>query len=309
MVGTGNTQTNEPSDAAISRVHGSPKGIAMTTDCNSRYVFADPYSGAMIAVSEAARNIVCSGGEPVGVTNCLNFGNPYNKEVYYQFVNAIKGMGEACTKLRTPVTGGNVSFYNQSSDDGPVYPTPTIGMVGILDDLSQKMTMYFKNDGDAIYVIGKNRNDINCSEYLHSVCGVTHSPAPHFDMEEEAQLQALVLKTVRAKLVNSAHDTAEGGLFVTLLESAMQKNMGFEIATDNSIRKDAFLFGEAQSRVVVSVSADKVAAFEAAMGNHPYSKIGTVKAGGNIKIDNADWGYIKDWKEAYDTAIEKLLNA
>lgn len=309
MVGTGNTQTNEPSDAAISRVHGSPKGIAMTTDCNSRYVFADPYKGAMIAVSEAARNIVCSGGEPVAITNCLNFGNPYNKEVYYQFVNAIKGMGEACTKLSTPVTGGNVSFYNQSSDDGPVYPTPTIGMVGILDDMSQKMTMYFKNDGDAIYVIGKNRNDINCSEYLHSVIGATHSPAPHFDMEEEYQLQQLVLKTVRAKLVNSAHDTAEGGLFVTLVESAMQKNMGFEIVTDSSIRKDAFLYGEAQSRVVVSVSADKVAAFEAAMGAHPYSKLGTVKAGGNIKIDNADWGYIKDWKEAYDTAIEKLLNA
>jgi phosphoribosylformylglycinamidine synthase len=309
MVGTGNTQTNEPSDAAVVRVHGSAKGIAMTTDCNSRYVYSDPYKGGMIAVSEAARNIVCSGGLPVAITNCLNFGNPYNKEVYYQFVHAIRGMGDACRKLGTPVTGGNVSFYNQSSDDGPVYPTPTIGMVGVLDNLDQKMTMYFKNDGDAIYVIGQNRNDINCSEYLYNVLGVSHSPAPHFDLEEEYALQDVVLKAVRSKVVNSAHDTAEGGLFVALVESAMQKNMGFEITTDSNIRKDAFLFGEAQSRVVVSVSADKVAAFEAAMGSHPYSKIGTVKAGGNIKIDNADWGYIKDWKEAYDTAIEKLLNA
>ena len=309
MVGTGNTQTNEPSDAAIVRVHGSAKGIAMTTDCNSRYVFADPYKGGMIAVSEAARNIVCSGGLPVAITNCLNFGNPYNKEVYYQFVYALKGMGDACLKLGTPVTGGNVSFYNQSSDDGPVYPTPTIGMVGVLDNLGQKMTMYFRNDGDAIYVIGENRNDINCSEYLHQIVGVTHSPAPHFDMEEEHRLQELVLKVVREKLVNSAHDTAEGGLFVALVESAMQKNMGFEIATDSNIRKDAFLYGEAQSRVVVSVSADKVAAFESAMGSHPYRKIGTVKGNGNIRIDGADWGYIKDWKEAYDTAIVNLLNA
>ena len=140
MVGTGNTHTNEPSDAAIVAVQGTKKALALTTDCNSRYVFADPYKGAMIAVSEAARNIVCSGGEPLAITNCLNFGNPYNPEVYYQFVHAIKGMGEACLKFDTPVTGGNVSFYNQNPD-GPVYPTPTIGMVGMLDNMDQKMTM------------------------------------------------------------------------------------------------------------------------------------------------------------------------
>src|SRR5690606_1087379 len=212
--------------------------------------------GAMMAVSEAARNIVCSGGEPVAITNCLNFGNPYNPEVYYQFENAIKGMGEACTKLGTPVTGGNVSFYNQSSDDGPVYPTPTIGMVGVLDTLDQKMTMYFKQDGDVIYLLGKNRNDINCSEYLHQLCGVSHSPAPHFDLEEEAKLQETVLKLIKEKLIHSAHDCSEGGLFTALMESCFQKDLGFEIATDASIRKDAFLFGEAQSRIVVSVSKE-----------------------------------------------------
>ncbi len=308
MVGTGTTQTNEPSDAPVVRVHGTEKGIASTTDCNSRYVFADPYKGGMIAVSEAARNIVCSGGEPVAITNCLNFGNPYNPEVYYQFVHAIKGMGDACLKFGTPVTGGNVSFYNQS-EDGPVYPTPTIGMVGVLDTMDQKMTMYFRNDGDIIYMIGEHRNDINCSEYLHKLCGVSMSPAPHFDLEEEAGVQDTVLKLIRNKQILSAHDTAEGGLFVALIESAMQNNMGFTLDTDSNIRKDAYLFGEAQSRVVVTVSPAQQAAFEAAMEGKAYSKLGTVKAGGHIFIDGTDWGNIKDWKEAYDTAIENLLNA
>jgi len=306
MVGTGNTHTNEPSDAPVVRVHGSEKALAVTTDCNSRYVFADPYKGAMIAVSEAARNIVCSGGEPVGVTNCLNFGNPYNPEVYYQFVHAIKGMGEACTKFNTPVTGGNVSFYNQS-EDGPVYPTPTIGMVGVLDNLDQKMTMHFKNAGDIIYMIGTHRNDINCSDYAHSICGVTHSPAPHFELEEEFQVQQTIARLIQEKIILSAHDTAEGGLFTAVLESAMRNNLGFEMNIDASIRKDAYLFGEAQSRVVVSVNADLHQLFEASMQSTPYSKIGKVKGDGSIHIDNEDWGYISDWKNAYDTAIEKML--
>lgn len=306
MVGTGNTHTNEPSDAPVVRVHGSAKALAVTTDCNSRYVFANPYKGAMIAVSEAARNIVCSGGEPVGVTNCLNFGNPYNPEVYYQFVHAIKGMGDACNKFNTPVTGGNVSFYNQS-EDGPVYPTPTIGMVGVLDSLDQKMTMNFKTAGDIIYVVGTNRNDINCSEYLHQICGVTHSPAPHFELEEEAQVQDTITRLIQSKLICSAHDISEGGLFTTVLESAMRNNLGFHIETDKNIRKDAFLFGEGQSRVVVSVSPAVHAMFEAEMNGMAFSKLGTVIADGKIQIDQEDWGYIAEWKNAYDTAIEKML--
>ncbi len=307
MVGTGNTNTNEPSDASIVRVHGSSKALACTTDCNSRYVFADPLKGGMIAVSEAARNIVCSGGEPVAITNCLNFGNPYNPEVYYQFVHAIKGMTVACTKLSTPVTGGNVSFYNQSSDDGPVYPTPTIGMVGVLDNIDQKMTMYFKNNGDLIYVIGRNRNDINCSEYLHKIHGVEHSPAPHFDMEEEYQLQQTILKLARNKEIKSAHDVSEGGLFVTLLESCFHNNAGFEVVSNPNIRKDAWLFGEGQSRVVVTVGHAQKTAFEAAIGDHPYIQLGTVNNSGELSIDNESWGSINEWKELYDTAIEKLV--
>ncbi len=306
MVGTGNTQTNEPSDAAIVKVHGTSKAIAMTTDCNSRYVFADPYKGGMIAVSEAARNIVCSGGLPVAITNCLNFGNPYNPEVYYQFVHAIKGMGDACRKFDTPVTGGNVSFYNQS-EDGPVYPTPTIGMVGILENLDQKMSLGFKHAGDCIYVLGVNRNDINCSEYLHHIMGVTHSPVPHFDLEEEYQLQTTLARLISNKLVKSAHDISEGGLFACLLESAMVNNLGINIHTDAAIRKDAFLFGEAQSRVVVSVNADIHAMFEAELKGLPYTKVGTVTAQKEIVIDGDNWGYISDWKQAYDTSLERML--
>src|SRR5687768_1852155 len=171
MVGTVNTSTNAPTDAAVVVVKGSKKGLAVTTDCNSRYVYADPYKGTMIAVSEAARNIVCSGGQPLGVTNCLNFGNPFDPEVYYQFVHAIKGMGDACRKFDTPVTGGNVSFYNQNPD-GAVYPTPTIGMVGLIDDVNDKMTMNFRNEDDLIFLVGEVTNDINCSEYLHRICEV-----------------------------------------------------------------------------------------------------------------------------------------
>lgn len=306
MVGTGNTQTNDASDAAVIRVHGSPKALAVTTDCNSRYVFADPYTGGMIAVSEAARNIVCSGGQPVAITNCLNFGNPYNPEVYYQFVHAIMGMGDACRKLDTPVTGGNVSFYNQS-EDGPVYPTPTIGMVGVLDNLSQKMTLGFKHAGDVIYLLGTQTNDINCSEYLHHLCGVTHSPAPHFNLEDEAHLQTELLRIIRNRIVRSAHDISEGGLFACLLESGMAQGLGFRISTPAGVRKDAALFGEGQSRVVVSVSADLANLFEAEVSKLPFVRLGEVTADASVTIDGENWGYIADWKEAYDTSLERLL--
>lgn len=308
MVGTGNTHTNEPSDAAVIRVHGTEKALAVTTDCNSRYVFSDPYKGGMIAVSEAARNIVCSGALPVAITNCLNFGNPYNPEVYYQFVHAIKGMGAACLKLDTPVTGGNVSFYNQS-EDGPVYPTPTIGMVGVMDSLDQKMTLGFKHAGDIIYMLGTNYGDINCSEYLHHICNVSISPAPHFDLEEEFALQQTLLKLINTRMVRSAHDISEGGLFACLLESAMVNGLGFSVISDNKIRKDAFLFGEGQSRVVVSVNPDVHALFEAELQGLPFSKLGVVNANQELVIDSESWGYVSDWKTAYDNALENMLNA
>jgi phosphoribosylformylglycinamidine synthase II len=306
MVGAGNASTNQPSDAAI--VIGKPteKGLALTTDCNSRYVFADPYTGAMIAVAEAARNIVCSGGLPLGVTNCLNFGNPYDPEIYYQFVHAIKGMGDACRKFETPVTGGNVSFYNQNPD-GAVYPTPTIGMVGLLDNVKDKMTMYFKEEGDVIFLVGTAYDDINSSEYLHKVHGVEYSPAPHFDLEEEYVLQQKIAALIKAGLIQSAHDVSEGGLFVTLLESSFHSGLGVDVVASNSdLRKDGYWFGEAQSRVVVSVKPAKVAAFRKLLGDHPFAELGFV-TNGSVEIDGMNWGDIVSWKNKYDTAIEKLL--
>lgn len=308
MVGAANTSTNAPSDATVVLAKGTGKGLAVTVDCNSRYVFADPYKGGMIAVAEAARNIVCSGGEPIGVTNCLNFGNPYDPEVYYQFVKAVTGMGDACRKFNTPVTGGNVSFYNQNPD-GPVYPTPTIGMVGIVDDVSARMTLDFKNEGDVIVLIGTQQNDIASSEYLHKLKNIEFSPAPHFDLEEELNVQQLVTKLIKQQSVKSVHDISEGGLAITLLESGFHRNLGFAVQATTDLRKDAFWFGEAQSRIVVSCTKDQLSVIESAAQKAGISitVLGTVTSG-IITVNNEAWGSIHEWKNLYDTAIEKLIN-
>lgn len=305
MVGTGNAGYNALSDAQIALVKGTKKALLMTTDCNGRYVQANPCKGTMIAVAEAARNIVCSGGQPLAITNCLNFGNPYNPEVYYQFSEAIKGMGDACRRFDTPVTGGNVSFYNQSPD-GPVFPTPVIGMVGLLDNLHLHTTLGFKQAGDNIYIIGQSRNDINCSTYLYKILGEKYSPAPHFDLEEEFALQKMISILIQAGVIQSAHDISDGGLFTTLLESAMVNEVGFNIQANKDIRKDAFLFGEAQSRVVVSVREGDCAEFERLLGGMVYERLGEVVEE-NIIIDNENWGNIVDWKEKYDTVLENLM--
>jgi phosphoribosylformylglycinamidine synthase subunit PurL len=308
MVGTNNTSTNAPTDAAVVLVKETGRGIAMTVDCNSRYVYADPYKGAMIAVAEAARNIVCSGGKPLGVTNCLNFGNPFDPEVYYQFVHVIKGMGEACRRFDTPVTGGNVSFYNQNPD-GPVNPTPVIGMVGLISDLSKKMTLDFKKPGDHIVLLGESINDICGSEYLRNIVGIPASPAPWFELEEEVILHESLSSLIEKNTISSAHDISEGGLFVSMLESCFNRGLGFEVEVkEDEIRKDAFWFGESQSRVVVSVSEDQYGSFLRAIDQCKvsWSVLGTVTAG-NIIIDGEDWGNINTWKEPYDTTIEKTL--
>ena len=204
MVRTNSMSTNAPSDAAIVRVKESSKALALTVDCNSAYVYADPFKGAMIAVAEAARNIVCSGGEPVAITNCLNFGNPYNPEVYWQFVQTIKGMGEACKKLGTPVTGGNVSFYNQTvigEKVEPVFPTPTIGMLGIIEDHDKVITLNFKEEGDQIYMIGTPHNDLGSSEYLRFICEIEKSPIPRFDIDEELYIQESLKQLIKMGIV------------------------------------------------------------------------------------------------------------
>ncbi len=311
MVRTNTLGTNEPSDACIVRVKESNKSLVMTTDCNSSYVYANPYVGAMIAVSEAARNIVCSGGEPVAITNCLNFGNPYNKEVYYQFVHAIKGMGEACRKFKTPVTGGNVSFYNQSVFEDktvPIYPTPTIGMLGILEDEQNKMTLNFKSVGDQIFLIGQSRNDINQSEYLKRVHNIYKSEVPFFDLEEEFELQQCIKNLIKTKSIRSAHDVSEGGLFQTLIESSMHKKLGFNIASQEGIRKDAFLFGESQSRVIVTTAAQSSKGLEDQLiaRGIPYTILGTV-TNGSITIDNEDFKNIDAWIAIHKSELRQKL--
>lgn len=312
MVGTANASTNAPSDAAVVLAKGTGKALAVTVDCNGRYVKSDPHTGAMIAVAEAARNIVCSGGEPIGVTNCLNFGNPYNPEVYYQFVKAVQGMGEACRKFNTPVTGGNVSFYNQNPD-GPVYPTPTIGMVGVLDNPDDKMTLDFKQEGDVIVLIGTQKNDIGSSEYLHKIKGVELSPAPYFNIDEEFTVQKFTSSIIKEKIIASAHDISEGGLMVALLESGFNRNLGFDVTssslTEEGLRTDAYWFGEAQGRIVVSCSKDKLNELKhkAASTGIDIAVLGTVTSSA-VKINGEDFGDIKSWKNSYDTAIEKILS-
>ncbi|MDF2436926.1 MAG: purL [Bacteroidota bacterium] len=308
MVGTVNMSTNAPSDAAIVNIKGTNKAIALKVDCNSRYVNADPETGCAIAVSEAARNIVCSGGEPSAITNCLNFGNPYNPEVYWQFVGSIKGMAKACIKFSTPVTGGNVSFYNQSSYEGPVFPTPTIGMLGILQDKNNRMTLDFKNEGDSIYLIGNSKNDIASSEYLYSFHKVKGSPAPAFDLNEEFEVHKAVKMLIKEKAIQSAHDCADGGLFITLLESSMPRGLGFDISCDESIRKDAFLFGESQSRVVVSVKKKDEDRFIDLMmeSKAEFAYLGDV-TGTEMMIDEESFGTIAEAKKIFDSALGELL--
>jgi phosphoribosylformylglycinamidine synthase len=309
MVGTNNVSTNHPSDAGVALVKGTTKGIAMSVDCNSRYVHADPEKGTAIAVSEAARNIVVTGGKPSAITNCLNFGNPYHPESYWQFVGAIQGMSKACKKFSTPVTGGNVSFYNQSIVNGnevPVFPTPTIGMIGLMEDVRNIMSLDFKSNSDHIFLIGKVVEDIASSEYLVKYHKLEASPAPYFDLDEEFNLHNCISNIISKKLINAAHDCADGGLFVALVEMAMSSNLGFEISTLNTIRKDAFLFGESQGRVVVTVKSEQLDSFKSEMklSGVPYLYLGKVTTETNTIIDNISFGSVDSLKEISENVIK-----
>jgi phosphoribosylformylglycinamidine synthase len=307
MVGTRNMTTNRPSDAGIVNIKGTNKALAMTVDCNSRYVNADPEIGTMIAVSEAARNITCAGGNPSAITNCLNFGNPYNPESYWQFVGAIKGMSAACLKFETPVTGGNVSFYNQTVMNGkevPVFPTPTIGMIGIVPDKDKIMTLDFKQKGDLIFLIGDYTEDIASSEYLATYHGVKASPAPYFDLDKEFQMHQAIKGLIAEGLVNAVHDVADGGLYVSLVEMSMPRGLGFDIVSDADIRLDAFLFGEGQGRAVVSVTEEQEEAFVEYMvaSGVNMTLLGHVTKG-KLQIDEQHYGFITEAKAIYDNAL------
>lgn len=310
MIGTRSMSTNKPSDAAFINLKGTSNAIVCTVDCNGRYVYADPYIGAQIAVAESARNIVSSGGTPLAISNCLNFGNPYNPETYWQFVQAIKGMGDACRKFNTPVTGGNVSFYNQSTLDGKteaVFPTPTIGMIGLAEKHLQT-TLDFKEEGQTIYLLGDIVDDINSSEYLYSYRGVQLSPPPHFDMEREYNLHHTLNGLIIEGLIDSAHDVSDGGLFAALIESAIPNGLGFDILTDSEVRLDSFLFGESQGRVVVTIDPDKEEEFMdmIAMTGFTCCTLGRVTEG-EILIDDEDFGDIEDYKTLYNNTFSDRL--
>jgi len=283
------------SDAAIIKVKGTKKALAISVDCNGRNCYLNPYNGAMMNVAETARNIVCAGGRPLAITDGLNFGNPMKPENYWQFTKCIEGMSEACAALDTPVISGNVSFYNENPK-GPIDPSPMVGMVGIIDDVDKHVTQDFKNEGDVIVLLGENRADLSGSEYLY----IIHSQKkgnPQIDIKKEKDLHQAVLSAIDLYIINSAHDCSEGGLAVTLAESAISnsKNMlGADIKLDNlktgDARRDEILFGEVPSRIIVSVSKDNLDILEEIAKQHSVAcqVIGNVDKDRFLVSDGAD---------------------
>src|SRR4030066_921611 len=316
-----NTIVGPGCDAAVVHIKDTDKALAMKTDCNSRYVYLNPKEGTKIAVAEAARNIICSGGIPLAITNCLNFGNPYKPEIYWQFGGAISGMGEACRFFNTPVTGGNVSFYNESPDPSSlplrrtslaVYPTPTIGMLGLVEDLSNITTSYFKNEGDLLYVLGEDKEELGGSEYLKVIHKKVEGDSPQIDLPIEKRLHDTILELIRKKLVNSAHDISEGGIACALAECCIineEKKLGAEVSVHIKSRKDFSFFSETQSRVIVSVSKKYKDEFEKLLiaANQPFIAIGKV-SGSSLKINddiNVSLGEITD---LYYNTIPRIMS-
>ncbi|NOU61206.1 phosphoribosylformylglycinamidine synthase subunit PurL [Marinifilum caeruleilacunae] len=294
---------NSPSDAQIAFLGEDRKAVCFTVSGNSVYSFNNPYVGAQINIARAARRIVCSGGKPLAINDCLNFGSPLEENVYSQFVATIKGISEASSHFETPVAGGNVSFYNESSVLGKrkaINPTPVIAMMGMLPSKENHMSYIFRNKGEMIFLIGKSRNDISGSEYLCSYHQKCHVGIPHFDIEDEKRINATVAKLIESKLICSAHSVERGGLFFNLIESAMPLGLGFDITSPAEVRMDAFLFGEAQGRVVVSVSMENENEFVDLMmeSGLPFSTLGHITKG-ELRIDDISYGYIDEYKKIY----------
>jgi phosphoribosylformylglycinamidine synthase II len=309
MVRTNTVTPVGKTDAAVVRIKGTTKTLAMKTDCNSRYVYLNPRKGGQIAVAECARNIVCTGAKPLAITNCLNFGNPYKPDVYFQFKEAATGMAEACVAFETPVTGGNVSFYNENPDSA-IYPTPTIGMIGLLDDVTKTVTSTFKAAGDTILLLGENTDDLNASEFLVQHYAELGTDAPHFDLQAEKKLHDVMLELADERLLKSAHDVSEGGLAVAIMESAMMDDgaaTGAKISLTSNLNLQSLLFGESQSRIVISATSENVARIEAAAKRHgvPCTTIGTV-AKDNVSVA-VNGNTVFD--VSIEAATEKYFNA
>jgi phosphoribosylformylglycinamidine synthase subunit PurL len=293
-----NTMVRPGSDAAVVRIKGTNKAVAMTVDCNGRYCLLHPYEGARLAVVEAARNLVCSGAEPIGLTDCLNYGNPERPDIMWQFVLGIEGMKDACEHFKIPIVSGNVSFYNETNGLS-IYPTPMLGMVGLIEQADRAMTQWFRDDGDVILLIGKTRDDLGGSEYLKVLHHREQGSPPFLSLETEKALQDFILKVIHEGLVQSAHDCSDGGLAVALAEccvSSPNVKRGAVVRLPlDSLRRDALLFGESQSRVILSVKPDRAESVlnRAWDGGIPAMKIGTV--GGDRFVIDAEKG---QWSES-----------
>jgi phosphoribosylformylglycinamidine synthase len=311
MAGLDNLSSEYASDAGIIQIEGHNQALAVSVDGNSRYGRVEARKGAMIAVAEAARNIICSGGVPVALADSLNFGDPADPYVYHDFAESVKGITDVCKKMKLPVVAGNVSFHNLTHDGediASVIPTPVVGMVGMIDDKEDLMTVNFRSKGDMIFLIGRSDNDISSSEYLSFIHLINESAAPKFDLEYEMKLQQVVASLIKQRLIVSAHDVSMGGLFVTLVESSLAGGVGFDVTSPAEIRGDAFLFGEAQSRVVVSVSPEQETEFLDFMmdsGIH-FSTLGHVTKE-ELRVDDVSFGFISDYATDFENALENLL--
>ena len=311
----GNTVVLPGADAAVVRIGDTGRGemtnrgIALTTDCNGLYCYLDPYAGAQGAIVEATRNLACVGAKPAAVTDCLNFGNPEKPEVFWTFSTAIDGLSDACKRFRIPVISGNVSFYNESFGNA-IFPTPNIGMVGIIDDLDKIMTPSFKDEGDVIILLGETLDELGGSEFLRSRYGLATGKPPVVDLELEADLDAMLLECIANKTIKSAHDCSEGGVAVALTESALAGNIGFNVDLDDDLSGCASLFSETQSRVVISAAeenVDDIVDMAQARGV-PLSVIGTV-GGDRIEIAGKVSAALSDVKTIYDETLEQLVTA
>lgn len=306
-----NTIIGPGCDSAVIYIKDTNKALAVKTDCNGRYVYLNPKNGTMIAVAESARNIVCSGGKPLAITNCLNFGNPYKPEMYWTFKKAIEGMGEACRFFETPVTGGNVSFYNESPDSA-VYPTPVIGMVGLIENIDTVTTSYFKNENDCIYILGEDYEEMGGSEYMQVVHGKVAGDCPKIDLQTEKDLHNVVLRLIDCKLINSAHDVSEGGIICALAECAIleaENPIGAEVNIPVKTREDFSLFSESQSRIIVSVSDNNKSFFEKILSESftPFHYLG--KTGGGCLSVNGKYRFeVSRLKDLYYNSIQKLMH-
>jgi phosphoribosylformylglycinamidine synthase len=306
-----NTIIGPGCDAAVMYIKETNKALAVKTDCNARYVYLNPGKGTKIAVAESARNIVCSGGIPLGITNCLNFGNPYKPEIYWQFKEAIGGMGEACRFFDTPVTGGNVSFYNESPNTA-VYPTPTIGMVGLIEKLENITTSYFKEKGDLIYLLGEDFEELGGSEYLKVIHNKVEGDSPEIDLIREKKLHDSVLGLINKKLIKSAHDISEGGILCAIAECCIineGNKIGASIEVPVKSRADFSFFSESQSRVIISIHPDKKDELEKYLSGLQQSFTFLGKTGeenlsvnGIIKID------VERLTDLYYNTIPRIMN-